>query len=133
MTLDLGDRVAVAPALLLLLAAVAEGAARERAVLVEVAVGVDLDDGRATAVPHVLAGLLHGEVDRDDVLPSTFQLGMPKPSPRADSRGSPVASCTVVDTAYWLFSMKKQTGSFHAAARFIVSSTEPMFVAPSPK
>ena len=65
--------------------------------------------------------------------PSTCQLGMPKPSPRADSRGSPVASWTVVDTAYWLFSMKKQTGSFQAAARFIVSSTEPMFVAPSPK
>ena len=58
---------------------------------------------------------------------------MPKPAPRADSRGSPVASATVVDTAYPLFSMKKASGSFHAAARFMVSSTEPMFTAPSPK
>ena len=66
-------------------------------------------------------------------IPSTCQLAMPKPRPRADSRGSPVASCDVVDTAYWLFSMKKQTGSFHAAARFIVSSVEPMLAAPSPK
>ena len=29
--------------------------------------------------------------------------------------------------------MKKQSGSFQAAARFIVSSVEPMLVAPSPK
>ena len=29
--------------------------------------------------------------------------------------------------------MKKQTGSFQAAARLIVSSTEPMLTAPSPK
>jgi hypothetical protein len=66
-------------------------------------------------------------------IPSTFQLGMPKPGPRADRRGSPVASSTLVDTAYRLFSMKKQIGSFHAAARFRVSSVEPMLVAPSPK
>ena len=66
-------------------------------------------------------------------IPSTFQLAIPNPGPRADSRGSPVASCTLVETAYWLFSMKKQRGSFQAAARFIVSSVEPMFVAPSPK
>jgi hypothetical protein len=58
---------------------------------------------------------------------------MPKPGPRADNRASPVASATVVETAYWLFSMKKQTGSFHAAARLNVSSVEPMFAAPSPK
>ena len=58
---------------------------------------------------------------------------MPKPGPRADSRGSPVASATVVDTAYWLFSRKKQTGSRQAAARLKVSSVEPMFAAPSPK
>ena len=58
---------------------------------------------------------------------------MPKPGPRADSRGSPVASCTVVDTAYWLFSMKKHSGSRQAAARLNVSSVEPMFAAPSPK
>ena len=29
--------------------------------------------------------------------------------------------------------MKKQTGSFHAAARFIDSRTEPIWLAPSPK
>ena len=50
-------------------------------------------------------------------MPSTRQLGMLNPSPRADSRGSAVASATGVDTAYRLFSMKKQTGSFQAAAR----------------
>lgn len=66
-------------------------------------------------------------------MPSTRQLGMLKPRPRAESRGSAVASSTWVETAYLLFSMKKQTGSFQAAARFIVSSTEPMLTAPSPK
>ncbi len=33
-------------------------------------------------------------------MPSTRQLGMLTPSPGADSRGSAVASSTVVDTAY---------------------------------
>ncbi len=32
-------------------------------------------------------------------MPSTFQLGMPKPGPRADSRVSAVASSTLVETA----------------------------------
>ncbi len=32
-------------------------------------------------------------------MPSTRQAGMPKPSARADRRGSPVASSTVVETA----------------------------------
>jgi hypothetical protein len=32
-------------------------------------------------------------------MPSTFQLAMPKPGPRAESRGSPVASSTRVETA----------------------------------
>jgi hypothetical protein len=44
-----------------------------------------------------------------------------------------VASVTCVETAYWLFSMKKQTGSFQAAARLNVSRTDPMLTAPSPK
>jgi hypothetical protein len=66
-------------------------------------------------------------------IPSTRQLAMPKPGPRADSRGSPVASVTLVDTAYWLFSMKKQIGSRQAAARLNVSRVEPMLTAPSPK
>ena len=66
-------------------------------------------------------------------IPSTFQLGMLNPSPRADSRGSAVASSTVVATAYRLFSMKKQTGSFQAAARLNDSNVEPMLMAPSPK
>jgi hypothetical protein len=66
-------------------------------------------------------------------IPSTRQLGMLNPGPRADSRGSAVASPTGVDTAYWLFSMKKHKGSFQAAARLNVSRTEPMFTAPSPK
>ena len=84
--LDLRDRVAVAPGRLLQLAAVAEGAARERAVLVEVAVGVGLDDGRATAVTHVLAGLLHGEVDRHDVLAVDLPAGDAETQP---ARGQP--------------------------------------------
>ena len=42
-------------------------------------------------------------------------------------------SSTRVDTAYRLFSMKKQNGSFHAAARFIDSSTDPIWLEPSPK
>jgi hypothetical protein len=66
-------------------------------------------------------------------MPSTRQLAMPKPGPRADSRGSPVASATDVDTAYWLFSTKKQTGSFQAAARLKDYRVEQMFAAPSPK
>ncbi len=66
-------------------------------------------------------------------MPSTFQLGIPKPRPRADSLGSAVTSLTLVDTAYWLFSMKKQIGRSQAPARFMVSRVEPMFVAPSPK
>jgi len=44
-----------------------------------------------------------------------------------------VTSLTWVETAYWLFSTKKQIGSFHAAARLKVSSVEPMLMAPSPK
>ncbi len=32
-------------------------------------------------------------------MPSTRQAGMPKPSARPDSRGSPVTSATVVETA----------------------------------
>ncbi len=66
-------------------------------------------------------------------IPSTRQLGMLKPSPRAETRVSAVAAATGVDTAYWLFSMKKQTGSFQAAARLKLSSTDPMLTAPSPK
>jgi hypothetical protein len=65
--------------------------------------------------------------------PSTFQEARLKPSPRAESRGSAVASSTDVETAYWLFSMKKHTGSDHAPARFMVSRVEPMLTAPSPK
>ena len=133
-TLDLGDRVAIAPALLLLLGPVAEGAARERAVLVEVAVGLDLDDGRAAAVAHVLQRLLHGEVHGDGVHPVDLPAGDAEAQPaRGESRDRRSPPATVVDTAYWLFSMKKHTGSFHAAARFMVSSTEPMLIAPSPK
>src|SRR5471030_2834447 len=58
---------------------------------------------------------------------------MPNPRPRADRRGSPVASATLVETAYWLFSMKKQIGRCQAEARLNVSRVEPMLTAPSPK
>ena len=66
-------------------------------------------------------------------MPSTCQLAILNPGPRPESRGSPVASSTVVDTPYLLFSIKKQIGKFHAAAKFNVSSTDPIFTAPSPK
>ena len=66
-------------------------------------------------------------------MPSTFQLLIPKPGPRAESRGSAVTSVTFVETAYWLFSMKKQTGMSHAPARLKVSRVDPMLAAPSPK
>src|SRR5215470_17619489 len=66
-------------------------------------------------------------------MPSTFQLRMPKPGPRPDSRGSAVTSDTWVETAYRLFSTKKHKGSDHAAARLKLSSVDPMLIAPSPK
>ena len=37
------------------------------------------------------------------------------------------------DSAYWLFSQMKTTGSFQVAARFIPSCTAPWPAAPSPK
>ena len=58
---------------------------------------------------------------------------MSNPSARADNRGSAVDVESGVDTAYMLFSTKKQTGSFMAAARLNDSSTDPMLIAPSPK
>ena len=56
------ERVALAPLRLLLLGAVAEGAAGVRAVLVEEAVDLGLDDRRAVAGAHALGGLLHRQV-----------------------------------------------------------------------
>src|SRR6266851_6535450 len=38
-----------------------------------------------------------------------------------------------VDSAYWLFSQTKTTGSFQTVARFIASWTVPCAAAPSPK
>ena len=67
-------------------------------------------------------------------MPSTCQLA--DAEARAARRQPRLAGglvARVVDTAYWLFSMKKQSGSFQAAARFMVSSVEPMLTAPSPK
>lgn len=59
-------------------------------------------------------------------MPSTRHEGMPKPCPRTENRGSAVTSSACVETAYRLFSMKYMTGSCHAAARFIDSSTDPI-------
>ncbi|MDT4845508.1 hypothetical protein FQZ97_794980 [compost metagenome] len=64
---DTVQRVAAAPLRFLVLAAVAEGAAGEGAVLVEEAVDVHFDDGRAVARAHVRHGLGHGQVDRQRV------------------------------------------------------------------
>ncbi len=71
----LGERVPRPPGALLLLVPVAEGAACERAVLVEEPVGVDLDHGRAAAAAHVLDGLGHREVDRERVHPVDLPAG----------------------------------------------------------
>ncbi len=60
---DLVDRVTLSPLGLLLLGAVAECAAGEGPVLVEVAIDVRLDDGGTFPRPHVGEGLLHRQVD----------------------------------------------------------------------
>ena len=44
-----------------------------------------------------------------------------------------VAYSTGVDSAYWLFSHTKMTGSFQMAARFMLSWTMPWLAPPSPK
>ncbi len=64
---DARERVARHPLLLLVLRAVAEGAARVGAVLVEVAVDLGLDDHGALARAHPLGGLLHREVHGERV------------------------------------------------------------------
>ncbi len=56
-------RVAAAPFCFLVLGAIAEGAARKRAVLVEIAIDIGFDDGRAIACAHNGIGLLGGEPD----------------------------------------------------------------------
>ena len=99
----------------------------------EVAVDLGLDDRRAVAGAHVVSASSMARRTASGSMPSTRQLGMSKPSPRAESRGSAVEVESGVETAYRLFSMKKQTGSFQAAARLNDSSTEPMLTAPSPK
>ena len=83
---SIGSRCA--PGLLLLLGAVAEGAAREGAVLVEVAVGVGLDHRRAVAGAHVrqrLAAWRGGRPAGPCRRPSSWR--MPKPGPRAGQPG----------------------------------------------
>jgi hypothetical protein len=64
---DLSDRVTLTPLRLFVLGAVAEGAPREGAVLVEVPVRVGLDHRRSFARTHVCQRLLHGEVDRQRI------------------------------------------------------------------
>ncbi len=66
-------------------------------------------------------------------MPSTRHAGIEKPWPRTEKRVSALASSARVDTAYRLFSMKNATGSFHVEARFMDSSTEPIWLDPSPK
>ena len=61
----LAQRVALAPLALLLLGAVAEGAAGEGTVLMEEAVGVCLHEGRSVSGPHVRDGFSHRQVDRE--------------------------------------------------------------------
>ncbi len=62
-----GDRVAVAPGILLGLIAVAECRPRVGAVLMEVPVQVGLDERGSVARPHVFEGLGHGRVDGQGV------------------------------------------------------------------
>jgi hypothetical protein len=44
-----------------------------------------------------------------------------------------VVRVLAVESAYWLFSQRKITGSFQIAARFIASWTTPWLAPPSPK
>ena len=60
-------RITGTPALLLLLAAIAECTAGERAVLMEEAVHIRLDDRRAVTGTHMRQRLLHGQVNRQRV------------------------------------------------------------------
>ena len=55
------ERVAGAPGGLVFLAPIPEGAARERPVLVEIAVGVSFEDNRPPARPQLFQGLVGGE------------------------------------------------------------------------
>ena len=93
------QRITIPPFLLLVLRAVAEGTAGVGAVLVEVAVDLGLDDGRAVPRPHMSSRLLHGQVDGERIIPSTFHAGIAKAVPRRESRVSLVDSATAVETA----------------------------------
>ena len=131
---DAVQRVAGPPLRLFLLGAVAEGAAGERAVLVEEAVDERLDRDRALARPQPLAALAPW--------PGARRAGPcrrpARPGCRSRAR-APTAAARRWPPRRWsrrrsrLFSMKKQSGSSHADVRLRLSSTEPMLAAPSPK
>src|ERR1035438_5881730 len=72
---DLGEGVARTPLCFLLPAAIPEGAAWEGAVLMEEAVDVRLDHGRAVPGPHVSDGLSHGDMHGQRVHAVDFPAG----------------------------------------------------------
>src|SRR5690606_5833945 len=84
---DAGERVALAPGRFFFFAAVAERAAGVGAVLVEVAVDLNLDDGGTpTAAQHLLR-LLCGQVDRQRVHAVDPPRGDAEPEPAGGEPG----------------------------------------------
>ncbi len=63
------QRILPPPAFLFLFRAIAEGRARERTVLMEVAVNLGLDDGRTVSGAHMCKRLFHSEIDRKRIHP----------------------------------------------------------------
>ena len=89
------ERIARAPGRLLVLGAVAEGAARVRPVLVEEAVDLGLDDRGAVARAHALGGLLHREVHGERV----HAVDAPAAGSRSPARAPRTAVSAVISSA----------------------------------
>ena len=65
-------------------------------------------------------------------MPSQRMPGTPKPSPLRSRSVTAEWRSSDVPMPNWLFVIMKTTGSFHSAARFIVSPNVPWLEAPSP-
>ena len=66
-------------------------------------------------------------------MPSHCMPGTPKPSPLTCRSVTAEWRSSAVPMPNWLLVTMKTTGSFHSAARFIVSPNVPWLEAPSPK
>ena len=65
-------------------------------------------------------------------MPSQRVPGTPKPSDLSDRSVTAEWRWSAVPMPNWLLMIRKTTGSFQSAARFIVSPKVPWLVAPSP-